>query len=72
MNSGKGLGKRNWVSREEAAEFGFDDFRGCRDDEVIVGCVVRNIPGSVDDGMKDGKLWRLWMLDGFAERNKHS
>ena len=38
------------VGREGDVEFGFDDFRDCRDVEVIVGYVVGDIPGSVEDG----------------------
>ena len=44
-------------------EFGFDDFRDCRDVEVIVCRVVGDIPGSVEDW----KLWMGWMLAGLAE-----
>ena len=36
----------------EILEFGFDDFRDCRD-EVIVGRVVGDIAGSVEDGTKN-------------------
>ena len=37
----------------EILEFGLEDFRGCRDVEVMVCRVVGNIPGSVEDGAED-------------------
>ena len=40
------------MDKEGAVEFGFDDFRDCRDVEVIVGRVVGDIPGSVDFGLE--------------------
>ena len=53
MNEGKGLGKRIRVGGERTMDFGFDDFRDCKNVEVIVGHVVGDIPGSVEDGTKD-------------------
>ena len=45
-----------------------DDFRDCRVVEVIVCCVVRDIPGSVEDGEKDFGLETLDALDvGWLE-----
>ena len=47
----------------EFLEFGFDDFRVCRDVEVIVGRAVKDIPGSVEDGTKDFGLETLDAVD---------
>ena len=46
-----------------AVEFGFDDFTDCRDVEIIVCSVVRDVPGSVEDGAKDFGLETLDVLD---------
>ena len=54
MTRGKGLDK------EGAVEFGFDDFRDCRDVEITVGRIVGDVPGSVEDGAK--YFWMRWML----------
>ena len=43
----------------EILKFGLDDFRDCRDDKVIVGCVVGDIPGSFDDSANDFVLGTL-------------
>ena len=51
MDRGYGLGKRIRVGGEGAVDF--EDFRDCRGVEVIMGCVVGNIPGSFEGGMKD-------------------
>ena len=48
----------------EYLEFGFDDFRNCWD---VVGRVVGDIPGSVEDGTKDFGLATLDGLAGLAE-----
>ena len=52
----------------EFLELGFDDFRDCRDIEVIVCRVVGDIPGSVENGAKDFGLetgcigcWLAWL-----------
>ena len=37
----------------EFFEFGFDDFRDCRDGEVIMGRVAGDLRGSVEVGTKD-------------------
>ena len=51
-------------------EFGFGDFRFCRNVEVIVCPVVRELPGSVEDGTKDFGLETLDPLDvGLAEHH---
>ena len=59
------------MGREGAVEFlelGFDDFRGCRDIDVIVDRVVGDIPGSVEDGTKDFEVETLDAFDvGLAE-----
>ena len=55
MDRGKGLGEKFRVGGESAVEFlefGCDDYRVCRDVEVIVCRVVGEIPGSVEDGTK--------------------
>ena len=38
---------------EKGLRFGFDDFRDCRDVTGIVGRVVGDIPGRVEDVMYD-------------------
>ena len=43
--------------------FGFDGFRDSRDVEVILGRVVGDIPGSVEDVTKD---FGLETLDAFV------
>ena len=43
----------------EFFEIVFDDFRDFRDVEVIVGRVVGDVPGSVEDGTKDFGLETL-------------
>ena len=58
MNGGKGL--REWIrvggeGAVEFSEFGFGNFKGCRNVEVIVCRLVGDIPGSVVDGKKE--LW---------------
>ena len=47
----------------EFSEFGFDDFRDCRCVKPIVGCVVEDIQGSVEDDEKDFGLQTLDALD---------
>ena len=42
---------------------GFDYFRGCRDVGEIVDRVGGDIPGSVEDGMKDFGLETMNSLD---------
>ena len=59
MARGRGLGKRIREGAAEFLEFGFDDFRDCRDLEVIVDRAVGNIQGSVEDGTKDFGLETL-------------
>ena len=66
INRGKKLGKRIRLGGEgamEFLEFGFDDFRDCRDFEVIVSRVGGDIPGSVEDGTSDFGLDTLDALD---------
>ena len=48
----------------EFLEFEFDDFRDLRAIEVIVRCVVGDVPESVEDGTN---VWMRWMLPGLAE-----
>ena len=50
-------------SAVEFFEFGFDDFKGCRHVEVIVGRVVGDILGSVVVGTKDFGLETRDALD---------
>ena len=46
----------------------FDDFRECREVEVIVGRVVGDIPGSVEEGTKNFGLEIMnSMSAGLAE-----
>ena len=59
MGRWKGLGKK----RGTCGIFGVDDLRDCKDVEVIVGRVVRDIPGSVEDGEKGFGLKNLDALD---------
>ena len=62
----KGFDKRIRVGGEGAVkflEFGFGDFRDCRGVEVIVGHVIGDTPGSVEDGTKDFGFETLNALD---------
>ena len=66
MDKGNGLGKGIGVGEEGAVEFlefGFDDFRNCRDVKVIVGPLVGDIPGSGEDVTKDFGLETLDVID---------
>ena len=47
----------------ECLEFGFNDFRHCREVKVIVCSVVGDVPGSVVCGAKDFGLETLDALD---------
>ena len=66
IERGKGLGEWIRVEGEGAVEFldfGFDNFKDCRDVEVIVCLLVGDIPGSVEEGAKDFGLETIYALD---------